>query len=160
MPVLLANRYGIAPPQRKFAAQCFGRRIPHDDRTDPFTVPRPDRPRLRVPGDALLPLDLVKLLGCDVATARQLWTVVLLAYCFAASVLPVWLLLQPRDYLNSYLLYAMMALGFIGIFVARPALNLDAFAGWHTVSPLSGRSDPTRMSRSIRSSALESALGR
>jgi len=90
----------------------------------------------------LLPLDLVKLLGCDVATARQLWTVVLLAYCFAASVLPVWLLLQPRDYLNSYLLYAMMALGFIGIFVARPALNLEAFAGWHAVSPLSGRSDP------------------
>ncbi|OQC32641.1 MAG: Carbon starvation protein A [Verrucomicrobia bacterium ADurb.Bin070] len=90
----------------------------------------------------LLPLDLVKLLGCDVATARQLWTVVLLAYCFAASVLPVWLLLQPRDYLNSYLLYAMMALGFIGIFVARPALNLDAFTGWHAVSPLSGRSDP------------------
>lgn len=90
----------------------------------------------------LLPLDLVKLLGCDVATARQLWTVVLLAYCFAASVLPVWLLLQPRDYLNSYLLYAMMALGFIGIFVARPVLNLDAFSGWHAVSPLSGRSDP------------------
>jgi len=90
----------------------------------------------------LFPLDLVKLLGCDVAAARQLWTVVLLAYCFAASVLPVWLLLQPRDYLNSYLLYAMMALGFIGIFVARPALNLDAFTGWHAVSPLSGRSDP------------------
>ena len=90
----------------------------------------------------LLPLDLVTLLGCDVATARQIWTVVLLAYCFAASVLPVWLLLQPRDYLNSYLLYAMMALGFIGIFVARPVLNLDAFSGWHAVSPLSGRSDP------------------
>ncbi len=90
----------------------------------------------------LLPLDLVKLLGCDVAAARQIWTVVLLAYCFAASVLPVWLLLQPRDYLNSYLLYAMMALGLIGIFVARPTLNLDAFTGWHAVSPLSGRSDP------------------
>ncbi|HOE60888.1 MAG TPA: carbon starvation protein A [Kiritimatiellia bacterium] len=90
----------------------------------------------------LIPLDLVKLLGCDAAVARQIWVVVLLVYCFAASVLPVWLLLQPRDYLNSYLLYAMMALGFVGILVARPALNLDAFTGWHAVSPLSGRSDP------------------
>jgi len=90
----------------------------------------------------LIPLDLAKLLGCDAAVARQIWVVVLLVYCFAASVLPVWLLLQPRDYLNSYLLYAMMALGFVGILVARPALNLDAFTGWHAVSPLSGRSDP------------------
>ncbi len=90
----------------------------------------------------LIPIDFVKLLGCDAATARQIWVIVLLAYCFAASVLPVWLLLQPRDYLNSYLLYAMMALGFIGILVARPMMNLDAFIGWHAVSPSSGGTEP------------------
>ncbi len=90
----------------------------------------------------LIPLDLVKLLGCDVATARQTWTVILIAYCFAASVLPVWLLLQPRDYLNSYLLYAMMALGFLGIFVAAPAIRLDAFTGWQALNPVSGGKDP------------------
>mgnify|MGYP003600117332 FL=1 len=90
----------------------------------------------------LIPIDFVNLLGCDAATARQIWVIVLLAYCFAASVLPVWLLLQPRDYLNSYLLYAMMALGFVGILVARPMMNLDAFTGWHAVNPLSGGTEP------------------
>jgi len=90
----------------------------------------------------LFPLDLMALFGCDKATAAQLWTLVLLAYCFAASVLPVWLLLQPRDYLNSYLLYAMMALGFLGIFVAAPHIKLDAFVGWQALNPVTGNQDP------------------
>ena len=77
------------------------------------------------------PLDLVARLGLSAAGAQTAWTLVLLAYCFLASTLPVWLLLQPRDYLNSYLLYAMMALGFLGVFAAAPAVNLDAFVGWH-----------------------------
>jgi len=77
-----------------------------------------------------LPLDLVSAFGLSKAGAQTAWTIVLLVYCFLASTLPVWLLLQPRDYLNSYLLYAMMALGFLGVFAAAPAVNLDAFAGW------------------------------
>ena len=76
------------------------------------------------------PLDLVSAFGLSKAGAQTAWTIVLLVYCFLASTLPVWLLLQPRDYLNSYLLYAMMALGFLGVFAAAPAVNLDAFAGW------------------------------
>ena len=90
----------------------------------------------------LIPLDLMKVFGCDKTVASQLWIVVLLVYCFAASVLPVWLLLQPRDYLNSYLLYAMMALGFLGIFVAAPTIRLDAFTGWNALNPVSGNKDP------------------
>jgi len=78
-----------------------------------------------------LPFDLVALCGLSKEGAQTAWTVVLLVYCFLASTLPVWLLLQPRDYLNSYLLYAMMALGFLGVFAAAPTVNLDAFAGWH-----------------------------
>ena len=78
-----------------------------------------------------LPLDLVARCGLSAGGAQTAWTLVLLAYCFLASTLPVWLLLQPRDYLNSYLLYAMMALGFLGVFAAAPAVNLDAFVGWH-----------------------------
>lgn len=81
-----------------------------------------------------LPLDLVALCGLSNAGAQAAWTVVLLAYCFLASTLPVWLLLQPRDYLNSYLLYAMMALGFAGVFAASPALSLDAFTGFKAVN--------------------------
>lgn len=62
-------------------------------------------------------------------SVQTTWTLVLLAYCFLASTLPVWLLLQPRDYLNAYLLYAMMILGFLGVFVAHPTLQTDAFTG-------------------------------
>ena len=52
--------------------------------------------------------------------ARGNWIVLLLIYAFAASVLPVWLLLQPRDYLNSLLLYLGLGGAYVGFFVLRP----------------------------------------
>jgi len=57
------------------------------------------------------------------------WTFSLLIYAFLASVLPVWLLLQPRDFLNSLLLYLALIAMFIGFFIlspewAAPAINL------------------------------------
>jgi len=58
------------------------------------------------------------------------WRVILMVYIVLASVLPVWLLLQPRDYLCSFLLYAMMAGATIGVFVKHPAVNLVPFAGF------------------------------
>ena len=79
------------------------------------------------------PFDVCALTGMTKEGAQGLWTVVLLIYCFFASTMPVWLLLQPRDYLNAYLLYAMMALGFLGVFVAHPVLHIDAFAGFSAV---------------------------
>ena len=81
----------------------------------------------------LYPLDLVAMFGWSVESTAMFWTIVLLVYCFFASTCPVWILLQPRDYLNAYLLYAMMALGFIGVFVAHPTLTTDAFAGFSAV---------------------------
>jgi carbon starvation protein len=54
------------------------------------------------------------------------WLLVLFAYAFVASVLPVWVLLQPRDYLNSFGLYAGLGLMYIGLFVARPAIVAPA----------------------------------
>ena len=80
------------------------------------------------PGQKLV--DAAPEIAAAATGAQTAWTIVLLVYCFLASTLPVWLLLQPRDYLNSYLLYAMMALGFLGVFAAAPTVNLDAFAGW------------------------------
>ncbi|MBK9099081.1 MAG: carbon starvation protein A [bacterium] len=56
------------------------------------------------------------------------WQLILFAYIFTASVTPVWILLQPRDYLNSFFLYALMILGFVGIFFAAPSINLPAFS--------------------------------
>lgn len=56
------------------------------------------------------------------------WQLILFAYIFAASVTPVWILLQPRDYLNSFFLYALMILGFIGIFFTAPTINIPTFS--------------------------------
>jgi carbon starvation protein len=58
---------------------------------------------------------------------RTPWIWILLAYAFLASVLPVWLLLQPRDYLNSFQLYAGMGLMFGGLLLARPDVVAPAF---------------------------------
>ncbi|MDD3695262.1 MAG: carbon starvation protein A [Lentisphaeria bacterium] len=71
----------------------------------------------------LLPLDLSRFCS-SAGTARMLWLLILFYYCYCASVLPVWVLLQPRDYLNSFLLYVMIAAGLAGVFVARPSMAL------------------------------------
>lgn len=64
------------------------------------------------------------------ALSAQFWMFFLLAYIFVASVTPVWILLQPRDYLNSFLLYAMLFGGIIGIFVSNPSIVAPQFVGF------------------------------
>ncbi len=59
--------------------------------------------------------------------ADRSWITLLAVYGFVASVLPVWLLLQPRDYLESFKLYAGLLLLIAGIFVAAPAMAAPAF---------------------------------
>lgn len=58
------------------------------------------------------------------------WHIIVFIYVLIASVTPIWALLQPRDYLNSYLLVAMIVAAVIGVFVAQPAVNLPAFTGF------------------------------
>jgi carbon starvation protein len=62
-----------------------------------------------------------------IPNALQVWIVVLLIYCFFASVIPVHYLLQPRDYLSSYLLIAWIVLAVAGILVSHPEMNAPAF---------------------------------
>lgn len=86
--------------------------------------------RARVPL-ALATVGGVLLLGGSLVAGQYLplalsfntWIAILLGYIFVASVTPVWLLLQPRDYLNSFLLYAMLGLGVVGIAVANPSMQ-------------------------------------
>ena len=54
------------------------------------------------------------------------WIVILLLYALAASILPVWSLLQPRDYLNSLLLYLGLGAAYIGFFALRPEFAAPA----------------------------------
>jgi len=65
------------------------------------------------------------------------WNVVLLAYCFVASLLPMWLLLQPRGYLGGWLLYLTIATGLIGALfggfsIQYPAINMEGLRSLET----------------------------
>lgn len=55
----------------------------------------------------------------------ELWIYLLLIYAFLASVTPVSMLLQPRDYLNSFLLYGLIIFAVVGIFIANPVIEMD-----------------------------------
>ncbi len=62
--------------------------------------------------------------------SKDIWMLFTMAYIFIASVAPVWILLQPRDYLNSFLLYAIIILAVVGIGAAQPTMELAAFNGF------------------------------
>lgn len=66
-----------------------------------------------------------------IVLSKNVWMIILLGYIFVASVTPVWILLQPRDYLNSFLLYAMLIGGFIGILLYNPKLQLGAVTSFN-----------------------------
>lgn len=66
---------------------------------------------------------------------RNFWIVVVALYIAVASLIPVWIMLQPRDYLSSFLLYAMMLIAFVGIFVGTfssrdVTFSIPAFTGF------------------------------
>jgi len=64
------------------------------------------------------------------------WSVVLLAYSFIASVTPVQVLLQPRDFISAYLLFFGLLFGYIGIFMTHPNIEFPVFLGWGRGSSL------------------------
>ena len=66
--------------------------------------------------------------------STKAWMIIVGIYIAVASVTPVWILLQPRDYLSSFLLYAMLAVAFVGVVIAHPTMGvndgLQAFSGF------------------------------
>lgn len=56
-----------------------------------------------------------------------LWIAILLLYSFIASILPVWMLLQPRDFINSHQLIVGLAAMFLGFFLTAPDIVAPAF---------------------------------
>lgn len=69
-------------------------------------------------------------LKCPMFLGRNTWHIIIFVYILIACVVPVWALLQPRDYLNSYLLIFMIVAAVVGVFVANPSCNLQAFTGF------------------------------
>lgn len=74
-------------------------------------------------------------LGTQVSTllifSKMSWGLVILVYCFIASLLPVWMLLQPRGYLGGFVLYMALAVGVIGIFFGGYPVQQAAFKTWN-----------------------------
>jgi carbon starvation protein len=58
------------------------------------------------------------------------WAILILLYCIAASLVPVWALLQPRGYLGGFILYTAIAVGVIGIFFGGYEIQQPSFKSW------------------------------
>ena len=63
-------------------------------------------------------------------SSQSFWVYILLLYSLFASSLPVWILLQPRDYISTWILFLGLGLGYIGLVVAHPVLNAPAFVSF------------------------------
>ncbi len=81
---------------------------------------------------AALPLAL----PFEASTARQIWIGILMLYGLVAAILPVWILLQPRDYIAYWLLAVGMIAGFAGLVLTNRPVTSDLFSG--VVSPTQG----------------------
>ena len=75
----------------------------------------------------------IVLIGLNVGVncGRTFWVIFIAVYVTVASLLPVWILLQPRDYLSSFLLYGMMIIALVGIIGSGMSVEVPAFSGWH-----------------------------
>ena len=69
---------------------------------------------------------------CPILISENVWIVILAIYIIAASVAPVWILLQPRDFMCSFLLYGLLFVSLIGIFIVMPEMNLPGFTSFET----------------------------
>ncbi len=73
-------------------------------------------------------------LGTQISTWLVLdgltWGLLILAYCFVASLVPVWALLQPRGYLGGFVLYLALFVGVVGIFFGGFEIKQEAFKGF------------------------------
>ena len=81
-------------------------------------------------GVVLLVAMLAAGIACPIFLSKSAWLGVVFAYLFLAAIMPMWLLMQPRDYLSTFLLLGMIIGAVLGIFVARPSMNLPAFSGF------------------------------
>ena len=75
-----------------------------------------------------VPVELPSLLGLS---PESVWIIVLLAYCFIASITPVQVLLQPRDYLASFLLFGAIGIGIVSVVISSPEMQARPFNGFN-----------------------------
>lgn len=77
---------------------------------------------------SVFPISLpLKILGLS---SQSFWFLVLIVYSLFASSLPVWLLLQPRDYISTWILFLGLGCGYLGLIFAHPTLDAPAFVSF------------------------------
>ncbi len=83
-------------------------------------------------------LGLVCMVACfvlginfPIIATRETWNYVTFAYIFFAAILPMWLLMQPRDFMTTFMFIFMIAAAAIGLLVAHPTMNLPVYTGFH-----------------------------
>ncbi|MBX3441573.1 MAG: carbon starvation protein A [Planctomyces sp.] len=84
----------------------------------------------KIPLDIAPAVRLLGIAGPEHEVVRKTWDLLLLIYCCIASVVPMWLLLQPRGQLGGYFLYAALGAGALGLMMGGQPINLPAFKGW------------------------------
>ena len=62
---------------------------------------------------------------------KATWSYITFAYIFLASVLPMWLMKQPRDYMTTFMFAGMIIGATLGLVVAHPNMNLPVYTGFH-----------------------------
>ena len=83
-------------------------------------------------------LGLVCMVACfvlgisfPIVATRETWNYVTFAYIFFAAILPMWLLMQPRDFMTTFMFIFMIAAAAIGLLVAHPTMNLPVYTCFH-----------------------------
>ena len=71
---------------------------------------------------------------------KNAWIYIVMAYLFLASVMPMWLLMQPRDYMTTFMLLGMIIGAVVGVLVAHPSMQLNAFNGFSVVDAAGAKS--------------------
>lgn len=65
-----------------------------------------------------------------VILGKEMWVYIAFIYIFLAAVLPMWFVMQPRDYMSTFMFIGMIAGAVLGLVFAHPTMNLPAFTGF------------------------------
>lgn len=69
-----------------------------------------------------------------VILGKEMWVYIAFIYIFLAAVLPMWFVMQPRDYMSTFMFVGMIAGAVLGLLFAHPSMNLPAFTGFQNES--------------------------
>ena len=73
-------------------------------------------------------------MNVPLVTSKATWTYLVFAYIFLAAVLPMWLLMQPRDFMTTFMFAGMILGAVVGLVVAHPKMNLPMYTGFHNAA--------------------------